>query len=53
MAAVASWHLKKPIKFILHRLDDMNMTGKRHPYQFDFKIGLDKTRQIYDGKSSG
>ncbi len=40
MAALAVWHLKRPVKVILHRMDDMKMTGKRHPYSADFKIGL-------------
>ncbi len=30
----------------LHRLDDMKMTGKRHPYSSDFKIGLNKDLKI-------
>ena len=27
-------------------MDDMAMTGKRHPYSSDFKIGLDKDLKI-------
>ena len=38
MAALASFHLKRPIKLILDREDDLWMTGKRHPYSVDFKI---------------
>lgn len=40
MAALAAKVLNKPIKLVLHRMDDMRMTGKRHPYSSDFKIGL-------------
>ncbi len=40
MAAMAAWKLQKPVKLILHRMDDMAMTGKRHPYSADFRIGL-------------
>ena len=40
MAALASQHLRKPVKLILPRGDDMRMTGKRHPYSSDYKIGL-------------
>ncbi len=40
MAALAAQKLKRPVKLILHRQDDMRMTGKRHPYSSDFKIGL-------------
>jgi xanthine dehydrogenase large subunit len=46
LCALAAHHLKKPVKYALHRMDDMAMTGKRHPYSSDFKIGLDKDLQI-------
>src|SRR4030095_13046556 len=46
MCALATWHLKKPVKYSLHRMEDMRMTGKRHPYSSDFKIGLDKELKI-------
>lgn len=46
MAALASYILQKPVKICLHRLDDMQMTGKRHPYSSDFKIGLSKDYKI-------
>lgn len=40
MAALASYLLDRPVKIILQRGDDMRMTGKRHPYSADFRIGL-------------
>ena len=46
MAALAAWKLKKAVKVVLHRMDDMRMTGKRHPYSADFRIGLDKDLKI-------
>jgi xanthine dehydrogenase large subunit len=46
LCAVASFVLKKPVKYSLHRMEDMRMTGKRHPYSSDFKIGLDKALKI-------
>ncbi|MBL0128638.1 MAG: molybdopterin-dependent oxidoreductase [Flavobacteriales bacterium] len=46
MVALASYLLKKPVKLAMHRMDDMRMTGKRHPYSSDFKIGLDKDLKI-------
>jgi xanthine dehydrogenase large subunit len=46
MVALGTFLLKKPIKFCMHRLDDLRMTGKRHPYSTDFKIGLDKDLKI-------
>ena len=44
--ALATWHLKKPVKYSLHRMEDMRMTGKRNPYSSDFKIGLDESLKI-------
>ncbi|MBT8384917.1 MAG: molybdopterin-dependent oxidoreductase, partial [Bacteroidia bacterium] len=46
MTALATFQLKKPVKFILHRHDDLRMTGKRHPYESNFKIGLSKDLKI-------
>jgi xanthine dehydrogenase large subunit len=46
MAALAAYHLKKPVKCILDRMSDLRMTGKRHPYSSDFKIGLSKDLKI-------
>src|SRR5436190_6789979 len=46
MAAMVAWLLKRPAKCIPHRMEDMRMTGKRHPYTSDFKIGLDKNYKI-------
>lgn len=45
-AALAAWLLGRPVKLVLHRHDDMHMTGKRHPYSSDFKIGLDANYRI-------
>ena len=44
--ALATWHLKKPVKYSLNRMEDMRMTGKRNPYSADFKIGLNAELQI-------
>jgi xanthine dehydrogenase large subunit len=46
MAALAAFILNRPAKCILHRMEDMRMTGKRNPYAADFKIGLDKDLKI-------
>ncbi len=40
MAALASYITKKPVKLILDRIDDIKMTGKRHPYVAQYKIGM-------------
>ncbi len=46
LCAMAAFILKKPVKYALHRMEDMAMTGKRHPYSSDFKIGLSKDFKI-------
>ncbi len=46
LCALATHHLKRPVKFSLDRKEDLRMTGKRHPYSSDFKIGLDKNLKI-------
>ncbi|GEO07983.1 xanthine dehydrogenase molybdopterin binding subunit [Segetibacter aerophilus] len=42
LCALAAHRLRKPVKYSLHRMEDMAMTGKRHPYSSDYKIGFDK-----------
>lgn len=44
--ALATYHLKKPVKYCLNRIEDMRMTGKRNPYSSDFKIGFDSDLKI-------
>ncbi len=46
MAALASFKLRKPVKLVLNRMDDIRMTGKRHPYSSDYKIGLTSEGKI-------
>ena len=46
MVALAAKILNRPIKYSVDRMDDMRMTGKRHPYSSDFKIGLSKELKI-------
>ncbi|GAB6906544.1 Xanthine dehydrogenase, molybdenum binding subunit [Desulfosarcina cetonica] len=41
LAALAACRLKRPVKLVLDRHGDMGMTGKRHPYTSDFRLGLD------------
>lgn len=40
LCALAAHHLRRPVKYVLPRLADMALTGKRHPYSTDYKIGL-------------
>lgn len=46
MAALVAWTLRKPVKCIPHRMEDMRMTGKRNPYSTDYKIGLDASHKV-------
>ena len=46
LCAMGSFLLKRPVKFSLDRMEDMRMTGKRHPYSSDYKIGLDSNFKI-------
>ncbi len=46
ICAVGTQLTKRPVKYALHRMEDMRMTGKRHPYSADYKIGLGKDWRI-------
>lgn len=52
LAALAAWRTGKPVELVLNRHDDIKMTGKRHPYSSDFKIGVTKDGKIlaYEAK---
>jgi len=46
LAALAARALRRPVKLVLSRQEDMRLTGKRHPYSSDFRIGLDGSGRI-------
>ncbi len=46
LAALGCFVTGRPVKLILERHEDLRMTGKRHPYRSDYKIGLDKDLNI-------
>nr|VFJ64453.1 MAG: xanthine dehydrogenase large subunit [Candidatus Kentron sp. FW] len=46
IAALAAFKLKRSVKLVLYRQEDMCMTGKRHPYCSDFKLGLTRAGKI-------
>jgi xanthine dehydrogenase large subunit len=52
MVVMAARLLRKPVEIVLNRIDDMQMTGKRHPYSADFRLGLDQdgTVQAFECK---
>uniref|UniRef100_A0A0K0E8Z9 xanthine dehydrogenase n=1 Tax=Strongyloides stercoralis TaxID=6248 RepID=A0A0K0E8Z9_STRER len=45
-AAIAAKKLKRPIKLVLERFDDMALTGTRHPYRFNYKVGIDNNLKL-------
>lgn len=45
-AALVAQHLKRPARLILSKDDDMMYTGKRHPFQTDYKVAFDQQGQI-------
>ncbi len=46
LAAFAAHICKCPVKLILSRHEDLQMTGKRHPYRSYYIIGLDENLKI-------
>ncbi|MEM6787977.1 MAG: molybdopterin cofactor-binding domain-containing protein [Myxococcota bacterium] len=40
LAALGAYVTGRPVQLLLDRVDDLVMTGKRHPYEADFKLGL-------------
>lgn len=46
MAAMAAYILNGPVKLVLGRHDDLIMTGKRHPYSTDYRLGLSSDYRI-------
>ena len=45
-AAVAAHKLRCPIKLRLDRDDDFMVTGKRHPFAYDYTVGFDDTGRL-------
>lgn len=40
LAALGACHTNRPVELVLNRAEDIMMTGKRHPYDSDYKIGV-------------
>ena len=45
-AAVAAHKLKRPVKLRLDRDEDFMITGKRHPFAYNYTVGFDDTGRI-------
>lgn len=46
MAAMGAMLTGRPVKLVLPRHEDMRVTGKRHPYSSDYRLGLDRDGKI-------
>lgn len=46
MAALCAMKLKRPVRICLTKDDDMIMTGKRNPFENEYKVGFDSHGQI-------
>ena len=46
LAALAAYKLNRAVKLVLSRPEDIRMTGKRHPYSSDYKLGLTSEGKI-------
>ena len=42
-AALAAYKLKRPVKLRMDRDDDFMVTGKRHPFSYEYTVGFDDT----------
>lgn len=45
-AALLTHHTRRPVKMVLFRDDDQKITGKRHRFQSNYKIGFDDEGKI-------
>jgi xanthine dehydrogenase large subunit len=46
LAALGALLTNRPVKLVLPRHQDLRVTGKRHPYSSDYKVGLNKQGKI-------
>ncbi|MGE5145918.1 MAG: xanthine dehydrogenase molybdopterin binding subunit [Candidatus Eiseniibacteriota bacterium] len=46
IAAVLAWKARRPVKLRLPRDDDMQATGKRHPFLIRYEVGFDDAGRI-------
>ena len=45
-AALAAHKFKRPVKLRLDRDDDFMITGKRHPFAYDYSVGYDDSGRV-------
>ncbi|KAK9811378.1 hypothetical protein WJX72_002855 [[Myrmecia] bisecta] len=44
--ALPAWHLRRPVRIVLDRDEDMHITGHRHPFLGKYKVGFTKEGKI-------
>ena len=45
-AALAAHKFRRPVKLRLDRDDDFMITGKRHPFAYDYRVGFDDSGRV-------
>ena len=51
-ASLCAWHLQRPVKLRADRDDDMQVTGKRHCFEYDYDVGYDDDGRILGARIS-
>jgi len=46
MAALGAYLTRRPVQVLLSRHEDMHYTGKRHPFESDWRLGFDESGRI-------
>jgi xanthine dehydrogenase molybdopterin binding subunit/xanthine dehydrogenase small subunit len=46
LCALAAWKTGRPVRWMLDRDLDITLTGKRHPFRSDFRVGFDHDGRI-------
>ncbi|EAT37368.1 AAEL010630-PA [Aedes aegypti] len=44
--ALAAYRLRRPVRCMLDRDEDMQITGTRHPFYFTYKVGVDEHGKV-------
>lgn len=46
LAALGAWHTRRPVRVMLDRDVDMQLTGKRHPFHAQLDVGFDDDGRV-------
>ena len=50
MASLVAQKTRRPARIVYNKDDDMHATGKRHPFQNRYRIGISRTGEIVAAK---